>query len=339
MHNIQQKETDQISGQSTSPYVVNCPSWWKSSGSQISQSSLSRSVGLNVDTPPQHCQNMKQLGFQLQDQESSSSQSTGQSNHEVATMGGGNPHGYDETNGRRVEGHNKSFSSQGTRDFGLPPSQVDYNQSVAHFPYPYADPYVGGFLAAYGTPTIIHPHMVGMPTRVPLPLDLAGDEPIYVNPKQYRGILRRRQSRAKLEAQNKLLKARKPYLHESRHLHAIKRVRGSGGRFLNTKELQQLELSSPTDIQNVSESSAFPQTGKYLSESEVLQSDTGNAGASTTSCSDITSVSNSEGNLRPPDPRLLSRYPPPQIVGTSTVQGGGGIMCNGYQQSRVSIIR
>ncbi|MED6147393.1 hypothetical protein PIB30_043701 [Stylosanthes scabra] len=224
----------------------------------------------------------------------------------------------------------KPFHSLNYPDAAYDCAQIDdSNYSMAqHGSYPYGDPYFSGSLVTYGPQAInqpqILPEMMGFQSpRVALPLDIAEDNnnvPIYVNAKQYHGILRRRQSRAKLEAQNKLIKNRKPYLHESRHRHALNRVRGSGGRFLSTKQHQQSNAEVSPGPHSVSNTNNTYHK-KDASEVEIhLSRTTGNNASSITSFSDRMSLSS---NITRDDNEYLWRQPEPQLFLASPSNMGG----------------
>ncbi|KAJ0966333.1 hypothetical protein J5N97_027471 [Dioscorea zingiberensis] len=204
------------------------------------------------------------------------------------------PDNKDSRNGLKTQGLSASIS--------LAPEYQGYyrpglSQPTLPSNYPYVDQNSGSY-AHFGAQTA---------GRMLLPNNMVNREPMYVNAKQYHGILRRRQARAKAEMMNQHIKVRKPYLHESRHLHAMRRPRGCGGRFLNKEKERDAQVGKVT---GKAKEAALPAYGSP--SSELLQSDSGNvysaSGGSSFCGSEVTSLYTREDidryhtidHLRPP---------------------------------------
>ncbi|KAJ2726921.1 Transcriptional activator [Coemansia sp. Benny D115] len=117
------------------------------------------------------------------------------------------------------------------------------------------------------------------------------DSPVFVNPKQFHRIVRRRKIREQLAAEHKLSAKRKPYLHESRHRHAMRRPRGPGGRFLTAAEIAELERTGELPPAQQSPSPAKDRkTASAYSASTAARKNT-SAARKSSSASDSTSHS------------------------------------------------
>lgn len=121
---------------------------------------------------------------------------------------------------------------------------------------------------------------------------------------------------------NSLYEIMQPYLHESRHLHALKRARGSGGRFLNTKKLQESKSS---------------QAPPFLDPPHVFKNSPGKfrrggvgSSGSTTSCSDITGNNN---DMFQQSPQFgFSGYPSNHHVSVLMWEGSGKWLMKSWRE-------
>ncbi|PPD73511.1 hypothetical protein GOBAR_DD29568 [Gossypium barbadense] len=135
--------------------------------------------------------------------------------------------------------------------------QLGFGQPLACAKYPYMDQCYGVF-STYG------PQVSG---RVMLPLNLATEDgPIYVNAKQYNGIIRRRQSRAKAVLYHPFLWFLNiPYLLFGKTF--LKLYADSDKEVMEMKKAAGGQVCHPTGSQSFEESNGG---GSILSRSEVI---------------------------------------------------------------------
>ncbi|EAU32076.1 hypothetical protein ATEG_07814 [Aspergillus terreus NIH2624] len=144
----------------------------------------------------------------------------------------------------------------------MPPNAQMQQRRMSHVGSPHIQNAQPG-MNHVGRPSV-PPPMAPPPQPVqqsqPSPEMVTGPEqesPLYVNAKQFHRILKRRVARQRLEEQLRLTsKGRKPYLHESRHNHAMRRPRGPGGRFLTADEVAAMEKKQAAEAGGAGQDSA-----------------------------------------------------------------------------------
>uniref|UniRef100_F1LAR4 Nuclear transcription factor Y subunit n=1 Tax=Ascaris suum TaxID=6253 RepID=F1LAR4_ASCSU len=118
-----------------------------------------------------------------------------------------------------VDLQERASSSQGTNQFVYPGAkEVDVSNVVQ-------------VLGQQPSSSSSHQFVLQLSSQSPSLAPRPDEEPLYVNAKQYHRIMKRRAARAKMESEGRIPKERRKYLHESRHKHALTRVRGEGGKF------------------------------------------------------------------------------------------------------------